>query len=60
MLNFYTRKFVLSKEKINCFQAKKGLSDDVKDIQSKALQTGLEKMIKYREKVWMRFLVGEF
>ncbi|PAV83297.1 hypothetical protein WR25_11677 [Diploscapter pachys] len=25
---------------MNCFQAKKGLSDDVKDIQVKALQTG--------------------
>ena len=60
MLNFYTRKFVLSNEKINCFQAKKGLSDDEKDIQIKALQTGFEKMIEYREKVWMRFLVGEF
>ena len=46
MLNFYTRKFVLFKEKMNCFQAKKGLSDDAKDIQIKALQTGLGKMIE--------------
>ena len=60
MLSFYTRKFVLFKEEINCFQAKKGLSDDAKDIQSKALQTGFEKMLEYCEKVWMRFLVGEF
>ena len=42
VLNFYTRRFVLSKEKMNCFQAKKGLSDDAKDIQIKALQTGFE------------------
>ena len=51
MLNFYTRKFVLSKEEMNCFQAKKELSDDAKGIQSKALQTGFEKMIQYCEKV---------
>ena len=37
MLNFYTRRFVLFKEKMNCFQAKKGLSDDAKNIQIKAL-----------------------
>ncbi|PAV67772.1 hypothetical protein WR25_04266 [Diploscapter pachys] len=30
--------------------AKKGLNDDAKDIQSKALQTGFEKMIEYCEK----------
>ncbi|PAV91299.1 hypothetical protein WR25_23507 [Diploscapter pachys] len=30
--------------------AKKGLSDDAKEIQIKALQTGFEKMIEYCEK----------
>ncbi|PAV86899.1 hypothetical protein WR25_03361 [Diploscapter pachys] len=35
--------------------AKKGLSDDAKDVQIKALQTGFEKMLEYCEKVWMRF-----
>ncbi|PAV85505.1 hypothetical protein WR25_10906 [Diploscapter pachys] len=34
--------------------AKKGLSDDVKDIQIKALQTGLEKMIEDCEKAKCR------
>ena len=60
MLNFYTRIFVLSKEQINCFQAKKGLSDDAKDIQIKTLQTGFEELLEYCEKVWMRFLISEF
>ncbi|PAV74055.1 hypothetical protein WR25_27110 [Diploscapter pachys] len=32
---------------MNCFQAKKGLSDDVKDIQSKALQTGHKLMASF-------------
>ncbi|PAV91298.1 hypothetical protein WR25_23506 [Diploscapter pachys] len=34
--------------------AKKGLNDDAKDIQIKALQTGLEKMIEYCEKAECR------
>ena len=50
MLNFYTRRFVLSKEKINCFQTKKGSSDDAKDIQSKALQNELENGLERMEK----------
>ncbi|PAV60129.1 hypothetical protein WR25_01978 [Diploscapter pachys] len=39
--------FGMSIDKAN---AKKGLSDDVKDIQIKALQTGFEKMLEYCEK----------
>ncbi|PAV76914.1 hypothetical protein WR25_23670 [Diploscapter pachys] len=34
--------------------AKKGLSDDEKDIQIKSLQTGFEKMIEYCEKAECR------
>ena len=50
MLNFYTRRFILSKEKINCFKAKKGLSDNARDIQIKALQTGFENGLERVEK----------
>ncbi|PAV84346.1 hypothetical protein WR25_01537 [Diploscapter pachys] len=35
-------------------QAKKGLSDDLKDIQIKALQTGFEKMVECCEKAECR------
>ncbi|PAV88585.1 hypothetical protein WR25_20216 [Diploscapter pachys] len=38
----------------NRIKAKKGLSDDAKDIQIKALQTGFEKMIEYCEKTECR------
>ncbi|PAV76783.1 hypothetical protein WR25_25924 [Diploscapter pachys] len=38
----------------NRIKAKKGLNDDAKDIQIKALQTGFEKMIEYCEKVECR------
>ncbi|PAV70031.1 hypothetical protein WR25_06528 [Diploscapter pachys] len=39
---------------MNCFQARKGLSDYAKDIQIKALQTGFEKILEYCEKAECR------
>ncbi|PAV82320.1 hypothetical protein WR25_26917 [Diploscapter pachys] len=44
----------LMSEYSNRIKAKKGLSDDAKDIQIKALQTGFEKMIEYCEKAECR------